>query len=123
MIDIDEKTMKNLKTIYVKEGVSEEPVNITEIVRKVANGTPVADDPVIEAIKENNSKVDERPEIDFSGVKYDIDRPQGKWQHTYSLGDSNYYVCPICNRAIEVESWQTLDDFPYCHCGARLKGG
>ena len=23
-------------------------------------------------IKENNSKVDERPKIDFSGVKYDI---------------------------------------------------
>ena len=41
IIDIDEKTMKNLKTIYVKEGVSEEPVNITEVVRKVANGTPV----------------------------------------------------------------------------------
>lgn len=41
MVDIDKKTMKNLKTIYIKEGVSEEPVNITEIVRKVANGKPV----------------------------------------------------------------------------------
>ena len=41
MIDIDKKTMKNLKTIYIKNGVSEEPVNITEIVRKVANGKPV----------------------------------------------------------------------------------
>ena len=41
MVDIDKKTMKNLKTIYIKNGVSEEPVNITEIVRKVANGKPV----------------------------------------------------------------------------------
>lgn len=41
MVDIDKKTMKNLKTIYIKKGVSEEPVNITEIVGKVANGKPV----------------------------------------------------------------------------------
>ena len=39
---------------------------------KMANHETKKIDPVIEAIRENNSKFEERPNIDFEGVRYDI---------------------------------------------------
>lgn len=60
---------------FISSVVSNLTMGIAKDTRNKLRGD---NDPVIEAIKENNAKVDERPEIDFSGVKYDIDRPQGE---------------------------------------------
>lgn len=50
-------------------------------------------------------------------------RPQGEWLLQYRSCGDTYYTCSICNRAIEVENGQSLKDYPYCHCGASMKGG
>ncbi len=47
-------------------------------------------------------------------------RPKGEWIYKYSLGDSKYFVCSKCNRSIEIEDLQTLKDYPFCHCGAKM---
>ena len=57
-----------------------------------------------------------------NGVPYD-ERPQGEWILQYRDCGDEYYTCSICERAIEVENGLSLKDFPYCHCGAKMKGG
>ena len=51
------------------------------------------------------------------------ERPQGEWVLMYCSCGDRYYTCSICNRAIEVKNGQSLKDYPYCHCGASMKGG
>lgn len=50
-------------------------------------------------------------------------RQQGEWVLMYCSCGDRYYTCSICNRAIEVENGQSLKDYPFCHCGASMKGG
>lgn len=49
-------------------------------------------------------------------------RPQGEWVLQYRSCGEVYYTCSLCNRAIEVENGQSLKDFPFCHCGAKMRG-
>lgn len=100
---------------FISSVVSNLTMGIAKDTRKKLRGD---NDPVIEAIKENNSKVDERPEIDFSGVKYDIDRPQGEW---IIVDDTEKFIakCSVCGR---IEDSRMVKDYPYCPCGARMKG-
>lgn len=49
------------------------------------------------------------------------ERPEGKWIYEYD----DFYHCSICGRVICTE-WDKLslkNDFPFCHCGADMKGG
>ncbi len=100
---------------FISSVVSNLITGIAKDTRKKLRGN---NDPVIEAIKENNSKVDERPEIDFSGVKYDIDRPKGRW---IIVDDTEKFIakCSICGR---IEDSRMVKDYPFCHCGAKMKG-
>lgn len=59
----------------------------------------------------------------YAQAKRDFEKPQGEWVLMYCSYGYRYYSCSICNRAIEVEHGQSLKDFPYCHCGAKMKGG
>lgn len=49
--------------------------------------------------------------------------PQGEWILQYRTCGDEFYTCSLCERAIEVDYPQTLKDFPYCHCGAKMRGG
>lgn len=51
------------------------------------------------------------------------ERPQGKWILQYRACGDEFYTCSLCERAIEVDYPQTLKDFPFCHCGADMRGG
>ena len=45
-----------------------------------------------------------------------------KWIQQESLfGMTDYYECSECGRVIWLDKEvQDLDDFPYCHCGAKM---
>lgn len=48
----------------------------------------------------------------------------GRWVHDgggYDRRD-NWYHCSECNRALNLICGKKLEDYPYCHCGARMDG-
>lgn len=48
----------------------------------------------------------------------------GKWIRLKGYDDrDNFYTCSECGRAINVICGETLDDYPYCHCGAKMEAG
>lgn len=46
----------------------------------------------------------------------------GRWVHDGSGHDrrDNWYHCSECNRALNLICGEKLEDYPYCHCGARM---
>ena len=57
-------------------------------------------------------------------------RPQGEWIMQRHDLDGCFYTCSNCGRMIRVplfiddpEDNETLADYPFCHCGAKMKGG
>ena len=58
------------------------------------------------------------PAADVQPVK------RGRWVHDGSGYDRrhNWYHCSECNRALNLICGKKLEDYPYCHCGARMDG-
>lgn len=58
------------------------------------------------------------PVTDVQSVK------RGRWVHDGSGYDrrDNWYHCSECNRALNLICGEKLEDYPYCHCGARMEG-
>ena len=51
------------------------------------------------------------------------DRHASKWVFEGHTSDgSDMYVCPVCKRSIITCSLQPADLFPFCHCGADMRG-
>ena len=57
-------------------------------------------------------------------------RPQGEWVMQRHDLDGCFYTCSNCGRMIRIplfiddpEDNETLADYPFCHCGAEMKGG
>lgn len=51
------------------------------------------------------------------------ERPQGEWIFEEEDAISRKsYRCSICDRAIVVYPSETLSFYPYCHCGADMRG-
>jgi DNA-directed RNA polymerase subunit RPC12/RpoP len=51
------------------------------------------------------------------------DRPQGEWIDIGTISHS--YKCSVCGRTlfhITVGKSHVAKHYPYCHCGARMKG-
>ena len=53
----------------------------------------------------------------------------GRWEATeWAVNRSGailigrIYRCSECGRIIDLEHGETLDDYPYCHCGAKMDG-
>ena len=44
---------------------------------------------------------------------------------TYANGIYKVYKCSSCERIliVDIDNGQTLDDYPYCHCGCKMNGG
>lgn len=55
------------------------------------------------------------------------DRPQGEWIKVYSDLDYEEYQCSICGRVViiykNVDKKELLERYPFCNCGADMKGG
>ncbi len=49
--------------------------------------------------------------------------PKGEWILQYRNLNGEYYTCSQCERMILVDPEQSLSDYPYCHCGAYMRGG
>lgn len=53
-------------------------------------------------------------------------RPTGKWEEIESSSDlgHRFYHCSVCNRFLDVMTadGETLEDYPFCHCGADMRG-
>lgn len=58
----------------------------------------------------------------------ELDRPKGKWifsgvEHTSDNPiDSDSYYCSVCKRSISTTLTRPTDLFPFCHCGADMRG-
>ena len=50
------------------------------------------------------------------------ERKQGEWILHEENSASSSYHCSVCNRLINVLWSEELSDFPYCHCGAEMRG-
>lgn len=56
------------------------------------------------------------------------ERPQGEWvfsgvEHTADNPiDSDSYYCSVCKRSISTTLTRPSDLFPFCHCGADMRG-
>ena len=54
-------------------------------------------------------------------------RPKGKWVSIDDPDDPldqlNRYECSECGRIIRIYDWQTFADYPFCQCGAEMRGG
>ena len=49
-------------------------------------------------------------------------RPQGKWIKEPNGKTTDLYRCSICNRSIMLCKNADLTKYPFCHCGADMKG-
>lgn len=59
------------------------------------------------------------PFVDAEPVRH------GQWIHDgggYD-GRDDWYHCSECNRSLNLICGRKLEDFPYCHCGAKMNGG
>ncbi len=63
---------------------------------------------------------------DCKSILWDIpsaDRPQGEWIDIGTISHS--YKCSVCGRTLfhtTVGKNHVAEYYPYCHCGARMKG-
>ena len=69
-------------------------------------------------------------EAGYSAGLKDAERPQGEWIMQRHDLDGCFYTCSNCGRMIRVSRFiddpddnETLADYPFCHCGAKMKGG
>lgn len=62
----------------------------------------------------------------YKAGKSDFAPKQGEWKLLYK-GDEFHcasYECSICQREIHFDTkTESLTDYPFCHCGAEMKGG
>lgn len=58
----------------------------------------------------------------LQGWRYE-ERPQGEWikNEGKDIRD-NFYTCSKCGRTVNVLCGETLSDYPFCHCGADMRG-
>ena len=50
------------------------------------------------------------------------ERPQGEWIVLVDADNIQTCKCSICGRMVDIAN-REFDKFPYCHCGAKMKGG
>lgn len=83
------------------------------------------DDNVFTRLFDNgvDTSSDDREVIDRAvrnGMPYD-ESPQGEWIHNgINIEGMDIYRCSVCNRLIVTWSAR-VQEYPYCHCGAKMK--
>lgn len=61
--------------------------------------------------------------LDMAMKALEEERPKGEWikNEGRDLRDC-FYTCSKCGRNINVICGETLADYPFCHCGANMRG-
>lgn len=49
------------------------------------------------------------------------ERPQGEWVVLVDEDNIQTCKCSICGRMVDIGN-RAFDKYPYCHCGAKMKG-
>lgn len=62
--------------------------------------------------------IDKCPTIDAEPVRHGRWRFDGAWMN--EDGVVNDYFCSCCGRIISVDCKAELENYPYCHCGAKM---
>ena len=55
-----------------------------------------------------------------------LKRPQGEWKFLSSYTNSGIwkYECPLCKRTVDAKGNEKVEEkYPFCHCGADMRGG
>lgn len=51
----------------------------------------------------------------------------GEWKFEFNLDDDDFYKCSVCGRQEVINGLckerNPVEHYPYCHCGAKMKGG
>ena len=99
----------------MNEYFKKESKTLIEIADDLNDLVSELNDKIVELIREKN--------VDVTPVKH------GKWEATeWAVNSSGeiligrIYRCSECGRIIDLEHGETLDDYPYCHCGAKMDG-
>lgn len=50
------------------------------------------------------------------------ERPQGEWIKEPNGKTTDIYRCSVCKRSIMLCKGADLGNYPFCHCGAKMKG-
>ena len=64
---------------------------------------------------------DYKPQI----LNLETERPRGEWNGIKTSCDigHKFYFCSVCSREIDLFDSETLEDYPFCHCGADMRKG
>lgn len=68
--------------------------------------------------KEMQMLLDKIPIVDAEPVPHGQWRFDGAWMN--EDGVVNDYFCSCCGRIISVDCKAELENYPYCHCGAKM---
>lgn len=66
----------------------------------------------LQALREFKEKHEKKGKWIFSGVEHTDDNPI----------DSDIYYCSVCKRSISTTLTRPTELFPFCHCGADMRG-
>lgn len=51
---------------------------------------------------------------------------EGEWIFEFTLSDDDFYKCSVCGRQEVINGLckerNPVEHYPYCHCGAKMKG-
>jgi hypothetical protein len=56
----------------------------------------------------------------YAQAKRDFARPQGEW--IKQENNNTKFFCSKCGRIIDTKPFTRPDNFPFCHCGAKMQG-
>lgn len=85
----------------------------------IAKGVPYEETPkYFPPCEDCNKKMEEIRQA-YDKMKA-MERPQGEWVK----GGVGLYRCSLCGRAIctSISNDKPYEDYPFCHCGAKMKG-
>ena len=74
--------------------------------------------------KERYFDIDDVRKLIVKAPSVEPERKVGKWISISRDDDmEEFYCCSLCKREIILYPGETLKDYPYCHCGAKMEGG
>ena len=75
------------------------------------------------ADKDKCNHIETCPDVEVFRLIPSAEPKKGKWikRDSYDRRD-NFYSCSICGRMVNIICGAHLEDYPFCHCGADMRG-
>ena len=80
--------------------------------------------PTVDTYTEDDVKcaIKEGHQVGYEMAKAKFERPQGKWIKEPNGKTTDLYKCSVCKRSIMLCKGADLTKYPFCHCGADMRG-